>query len=236
MIGSLAKSAYVRVMRVLRALVRPLGLLGWLEGRKGRTARWLRSLFAIHDIDDMVRLDLPWWTFDALDEMDAFLAARPGARVFEFGSGASTLWLAKRAGSVVSVDHDPGWFDLVAARLADSPHVTLVKRPADAVSDPDYTSGKEGYGGQSFRAYASEIDRQEGLFDVIVIDGRARSACLRHAANRLTPGGVILFDNSARKRYRAAIEGAGLRVRRLGGLTAALPVADETTLLHAADG
>ncbi|MEM7668603.1 MAG: class I SAM-dependent methyltransferase [Pseudomonadota bacterium] len=232
MIDRIAKSAYVAVMRVARGVVKPLGLLGWLERRKGQTARWLRSLFAIHDIDDMVRLDLPWWTFRAIDAAENFLAGRPDARVFEFGSGASTLWLAKRAAGVISVDHDAGWHDLVRGRLPETGNVTLVMRPADpGAPDPAYLSEKSGYGGQSFQAYASEIDHHEGLFDLIVIDGRARVACLRHALAKRAPGGMILFDNSGRARYRDAIDGSGLAVRRLGGLTVALPVGDETTLL-----
>lgn len=236
MIGEIAKPAYVAVMRAARMVLRPLGLLRWLEGRGGLWSRWMRSLFAIHDIDDMVHLDLPWWTIRAIDEADAFLAQRPGARVFEFGSGASTLWLAKRAAEVISVDHDPGWHELVKTRLSDSKHVTLLMRPADRdATDPMYHSEKAGYRGQGFQAYATEIERQDGQFDLIVIDGRARPACLRHALGKRAPGGLILFDNSGRARYRAAIEGAGLDVRRLGGLTVALPVADETTLLSGPD-
>ena len=74
-----------------------------------RAATWARSLFAIHDIDQLARLGVPWWTFDSADRIAAFLRLRPDARIFEWGSGASTLWLAERAGSVHSVEHHAGW-------------------------------------------------------------------------------------------------------------------------------
>ena len=49
------------------------------------------------------------------------------------------------------------------------------------------------------------IDEIPGLFDLIVIDGRAREACLDAALSRLSPGGIILFDNTNRRRYRSAL-------------------------------
>src|SRR3546814_1018846 len=70
---------------------------GWL--------RWSASLFAIHDIERMIALGLPWWNVAATREVAEFLRARPKARVFEYGAGASTIWLARHAAGVVSVEH-----------------------------------------------------------------------------------------------------------------------------------
>ncbi|HEY0953010.1 MAG TPA: hypothetical protein VGD85_22645, partial [Nocardioides sp.] len=110
------KRAYVTVLRVARAVLAATGLLRVLDAaaRRSRTALWVRSWLAIYDLDDMLALDVPWWTFAAADAVEDFLRARPGARVLEWGSGASTVWLARRAGSVVTVEHDPAW----AARTA----------------------------------------------------------------------------------------------------------------------
>ena len=54
-----------------------------------------------------------------------------------------------------------------------------------------------------------------GEFDLVVVDGRARVACLQHAAKRLAPGGIVLFDDTQRPRYRAGLEGSGLQVQRI---------------------
>ncbi len=228
------KSAYVGAARQARGLAERAGLLAWLDARRDqRTALWVRSLFAIHDIDAMVALDLPWWTFDAIDAADAFLAARPGARVFEYGSGASTIWLGRRAGHVVSVDHDAPWHDIVKRFAAAMPQIALRMVPPDAVpdADPRYRSEKPGWRDRSFRAYVHAIDDEPGDFDMIVIDGRNRAACLEHSKDRLAPGGMIVFDNSSRSRYRAAIAGSGLHRAETRGLTACLPYPDATTLL-----
>jgi len=69
---------------------------------------------------------------------------------------------------------------------------------------------------------------------LIVIDGRARPACLHHALPRLKKDGMILFANSHRRPYRRAIAEAPLKAIRTRGLTACLPYPDETTLLQRA--
>ena len=49
----------------------------------------------------------PWWTYAATAWLRA--ALNDTQRVFEFGSGGSTSWLAERVASVHSVEHDPLW-------------------------------------------------------------------------------------------------------------------------------
>jgi hypothetical protein len=231
------KNIYVGTVRGGRNVAARAGLLGMLERRRdSRTALWLRSLFAIYDIDDLSGLDLPWWTFDAIEKVDRFLKGRPNARVFEYGSGASTIWLARRAGEVVSVEHDAQWFPEVERRLAGFSHAKLrfVAPDATPSADPRYASDKPAWRGRTFHDYVHAIDAEPGQFDLIVVDGRARTACLEYARTRLAPGGLIVFDNSHRAPYRRAIANSGMDWERTRGLAACLPYPDETTLMRAA--
>ena len=230
------KHAYVAGVRGFRPIAERIGLLGALERRaaNSRGARWLRSLFAIYDIEDMAELDLPWWTYAAIEEADKFLKSRSSPRVFEYGSGASTIWLARRAASVTSIEHDRPWHGVVSKRLAAHKNAAVKLIEADAEPVPGYLSEKPGWQGRSFRQYASAIDNESGHFDLVVVDGRARGACLAHAIKKLAPDGMILFDNSQRARYRTAIAASGLKAQMYRGLTACLPYPDETTLLRSA--
>jgi len=231
------KSFYVGTVRGGRNVAARTGLLRTLERRRdSRTALWLRSLFAIYDIDDLSGLDLPWWTFEAIEKVDRFLKERPNARVFEYGSGASTIWLARRAAEVISVEHDAAWFPEVERRLSGFPHARLrfVAPDATPSADARYASDKPAWRGRTFRDYVHAIDAEEGMFDLIVVDGRARTACLEHARTRLAPGGLIVFDNSHRAPYRRAIAASGMAWERTRGLAACLPYPDETTLMRAA--
>lgn len=228
------KAAYIRVVRVVGIPLRALGLLALLQRRAphSRTATWLVSLLAIHDVDGLHRLDVPWWTFDSADRVAAWLRDHPGARVFEWGSGASTLWLAARAGSVHSVEHHAGWAEVLAPRLPANVDLRVVE--AVATSDPAVPSAKPGHAGLDFAAYVAAIDAVPGDFDIVVIDGRAREACLARAVDRLAPGGIIVFDNVDRRRYLDAIETVGdrLSVTMTRGLTPALPYPTRTALLR----
>lgn len=239
------KRMYVFLLRGLRSLLAVTGLLGVLDrlARRRRWALWVRSWLSIYDLDDMLRLDVPWWTFEAADEVAAFLAERPGARVLEWGSGASTVWLSQRAGAVTSIEHDPRWAARTARALAarDADNVELrVVEPTRLVPPGGVPSAKPGYAGLDFERYADAVDAVPGELDLVVIDGRAREACLARAIDRLADGGLIVFDNVDRERYRDAIEalsssrGTRLQVGWTRGITPALPYPTRTALIRAA--
>jgi len=227
------RNAYVTAMRKLRTPLARVGVLDWLE-RYPRNAFlfWLRSLFAIHDIDDMVRLGVPWWTFPSIRLVDGFLSARPGAKVFEFGAGASTVWLAARAGSVYFVEHDPVWYPRVnqVVRGFANVHGRLREAPSSAVPGR-WSSARRGWTGRSFEEYVAAIREPGEIFDLVVVDGRCRSRCLEAATDCLCEDGLIVFDNSIRWRYRAAIEDSGLNALNAFGFSPAAPYPGCTTLL-----
>ena len=177
--------------------------------------RWLASLLAIHQPKRMIALDCPWWNVAATGKVERFLAARPDARVFEYGAGASTAWLARRAGEVISVEHHAGWHGALGPMIADHRNVTLWHREL------------EGDG------YIGAIAEAGGAFDLIVVDGRRRVECLAQAIPFLKPDGIVLFDDSARRRYRAAIAGCGLKEDWNYGRSYCVPYPDASSILHA---
>lgn len=228
------KRLYVSVMRRLRGLLAAVGILGLLDraALRSRTALWLRSWLSIYDLDDMLAFDVPWWTFEAADRVESFLAAHPGARTLEWGSGASTLWLAKRGAVVSSVEHDADWAKHMRSLLPASVTLTLVE-PTPA-GPGAVLSHKPGFEGLDFAGYVAAVDEVPGEFDLVVIDGRAREACLDRVADRVTPGGLVVFDNVDRRRYREAIERHRGRFEVIWtrGLTPSLPYPTRTALLE----
>src|SRR5690606_2632205 len=62
-----------------------------------------------------------------------------------------------------------------------------------------FGSESPGFQDVSFQRYVESVhDYPPGSFDVIVVDGRARNACLRAARKHVKPGGLIVLDNSDR--------------------------------------
>ncbi len=107
----------------------------------------------------------------------AFLARhlRPTDRVWEFGSGGSTLWLANRVKSVTSVEHDRGYasdllatMDLIETRGDIS---LLYVPPSSSYTEGTLDDGDYG----SFRGYVSTYNGRN--IDVVLFDGRARKSC-----------------------------------------------------------
>jgi hypothetical protein len=232
----LLSDSYVSTVHRARPFAERLGALTWLEGRgrENRRALWLRTLFEIYRVEGLLALDLCWWTFAAQDAVAAHLAARPGARVFEYGSGASTVWLARRAAEVHSVEHDLGWAETMRSQLADrsNVHLRAVAPTRRRSTIGEAPSGRRGYADADFADYVRAIDDVPGTCDVIVIDGRSRASCLDHARARLAPDGLIVFDDPHRARYRAAIASCGLEVTHFRGLKPCLPYRDGTALLR----
>ena len=91
---------------------------------------------------------------------------------------------------------------------------------------------EEGHGRLDFSRYVEQIDVVGGTFDLVVVDGRAREACLTAALPHLADNGLIVFDNSMRRRYRTAIASAPVTEQEYRGLTPTLPYPDQTSLLR----
>jgi hypothetical protein len=160
--------------------------------------------------------ELPWISFAAIDRLRSVL--RPDMTVFEYGSGGSTLFWARRVAHVHSIEHDPEWFsrvrDAVAVRGLTNVSLELREpsRPEKAIdndpADPDgYASDDERYRGSSFERYARSIEAcPDGSLDVVMIDGRARPSCFKHGHPKVRPGGYLILDNSERSYYHQILD------------------------------
>jgi hypothetical protein len=193
--------------QVYRFLEQYLGKRGW--------AKSVADGGAV-DLDGAI----PWYTYPAITEIARVLPA--SAKVFEYGSGNSTLWWRAHADEVVSVEHDADWHAHANTgsgadiRLRDAGDQTneayfdpireIAKPvPAPPASLDAATITRRGLTSEPFLSYVAELMTfPEGYFDVIVVDGMARSACARLASDRLKPGGFIVFDNSDREEYADA--------------------------------
>lgn len=206
-------------------------------GQRRHLARWLASLAPGH----LLRRGLPWIVYDAIDHLDA-LDMR-GWRVFEYGSGGSTRYWLRRGAGVISVEHDPAWHALVRAavpaaapldyRLAapePDPDPAAVPDPADPAACVSANYPRERL---RYTRYVAQIDGcADGSLDLVLVDGRARPACLARAAPKLRPGGLLVLDNSDRPHYTARLGDALASFRPLvfRGAIPCIPIFSETTI------
>jgi predicted O-methyltransferase YrrM len=184
--------------------------------RKPRMARFFRQWNTLRTSDrSALEAGVPWLAIEAIEWLDGYLDAQ--MRAFEWGSGGSTLFLARRVRALVTVEHDATWHDAVSRQLESAgfencryllrePVPETERRDASAVPGA-YASSDEGFAGRSFREYCAAIDvYPDESFDLVVVDGRARPSCIWHARTKVRQGGVIIVDNSERPHYVPAFE------------------------------
>lgn len=171
-------------------------------------ARWKRALRpGANSLDGRTA----WISFPAIDALNRLL--KPTDRVFEYGGGGSTLFWLDRVAEVVTVEHDAQWYAALEKRMQQEggarwTGLLVPPTPGTLVPGPDpaepahFASTDEASQGFHYRDYVQAIDRfPDGHFDVLMIDGRARTSCLARATPKLKRGGLLVLDNAERTHY-----------------------------------
>jgi hypothetical protein len=161
----------------------------------------------------------PWYTFPAITFLKDII--KPTWKVFEYGSGYSTLFFSKHVQELISIEHDKEWHDSL---LVENPNlnVHLVTQNADAhiestacynnfienfdqIRTNNYEHDfRHGLISNEFGGYASKIfEAPAKHYDLVVIDGMARALCavMTVESYRLKDNGIIILDNSDRWQY-----------------------------------
>jgi predicted O-methyltransferase YrrM len=156
----------------------------------------------------------PWIASSAVRELERLL--------LEIGSGRSTAWYAERVRSVVSLEHDPGWHRQVSLSLSDRGIRNVDLRLRDAADFRDEVR-----------------DFEDRSFDVIIVDSgdetdpntAGRVGLVVEAKEKLRPCGLLVLDNSDRRRYRRVdTEMSAWHVTRFVGLQVIPLTASETSI------
>jgi hypothetical protein len=173
-------------------------------------------------------LELPWITLLARDYIEQYMRNKPkqAVKVLEYGSGGSSLFFLKHAAEVVSVEHSEEWFNKVRnyieLRKIKGWNGQLIKpelrdNTTDALNPSNplhYFSCDENFANFTFKAYSSYIDSfPNNYFDIVLVDGRSRPACLRHSMPKIKKGGLLVLDNSEREYYHTDIKIEGPEFR-----------------------
>lgn len=172
--------------------------------------RWMKDK---HAGDNTLSRELPWMTYDAIDFLSSITT--PDMTVFEWGSGGSTLFFARRCRSVISIEHDRKWSELLADKLRklSVDNVDYFEIPGEEIPDwtkrdyrnpDDFISNDRNSVGLSYEKYVKSIDEYpDHSFDIVVVDGRVRNSCVKRAIPHVKKGGYLVVDNTDRKYYLA---------------------------------
>lgn len=135
-------------------------------------------------------------------------------QAFEWGSGASTLYYGSRLpfGSFwQSVEHDANWYQQTSQEAArwDSQRIAVCHIPPDRIwhdtgDDGDYATFR------NYVLFPTTLGRQ---FDLILVDGRARVACMAVGWELLQDDGVMILHDAERPEYRPGIPTTCYQIR-----------------------
>lgn len=159
----------------------------------------------------------PLYTTPALEYLDSIV--QPTWKVFEYGGGNSTNYYAAHCAETHTVEHNKSWYNTI---INNNPDATVYHIEADNLVIDDAAQLNAEFDNMQFslpirdgydhsyneyhglindrhQGYASMICKQPaGYFDVVVVDGMARSRCLWYAAHMVNSTGIIILDNSDR--------------------------------------
>lgn len=117
---------------------------------------------------------IPWYTYPLIEYLENIDLR--GIRIFEYGSGNSSLYYLRRGAVVTSVEDDPDWHARIDGNRPDHRYL-LAASPQEYVARP-------------------EIENS----DIVVIDGSHRAQCAAYVIEKIHTGAtdpaLVIFDNS----------------------------------------
>lgn len=142
---------------------------------------WDKEYAISRSIDDKVCEDkdgnpLPWYTYPAIEYLSQF--DYTDKKIFEYGCGYSSLFWARRAQKVISIEDNLDYFNKWSANFKEA--------------NLDIRWRDEG------DIYENAIFEDNDVYDVIVIDGKRRFQCAEAAIKKIANGGMIILDDSDR--------------------------------------
>src|SRR3989339_2290400 len=121
----------------------------------------------------------PWITIDMIKILENFL--KPSDIGFEFGSGSSSVWLAKKTQYLTTVENDPGWTKKVQELILRNGLTEKIRLVEVAKNPKDYI--------------APVRDIQNESLDYGFVDGFYRDECILALVPKIKRGGVLIVDN-----------------------------------------
>lgn len=118
--------------------------------------------------------------------------------MLEYGSGASTAYYARKVKKLTSLEYSKKWHKKVEDSIKKLKNVELVLIPCKKVKPATY---------DIYRNYINWPKTRKDIWDVVLIDGRARQWVAKSILDNITKDSIVLvhdwgpLDNPKRERY-----------------------------------
>ena len=169
-----------------------MGVIGSLLNNYSKgTARQFDHIFKLGNNK------MPYMKYKEVEFFTEILHSLKPKRILEYGCGFSTAYFTQilpKDIEWVSIEHNQEWFDAVKESLAGNTKVELhfVK--------PEVSSWTSGGTYSDFKSYV-DYPEKLGKFDLILVDGVAREACIQKSHSLLNDGGIVVVHDCNRTKY-----------------------------------
>lgn len=132
-------------------------------------------------------LNLPWWSYKAIEYVDTIVQNK---KIFEYGTGGSTVRFAKAAKSITAVEDNKEWAEIMNEYLKkqDIKNVEIKYEYFDFKKSDNFINS----------SYLLSIGDED--YDIVIIDGQdetfqERIICFHHTDKSRKPGQHIIVDD-----------------------------------------
>lgn len=158
----------------------------------GCPAEGLRYLRDQRDGRTPLQQGQPYFSWSAIDFLRQ--QVKPGSRLFEYGSGGSTLFFLNLGCEVTSVETSSEWVDIVKQAVGANLKWHLIEHCHDNPTQVQIAA---------FPRYV----RAGAPWDIVVVDNTEtdnlrRMSCAAEAIQFIRPGGMLVFDDAYLPEYR----------------------------------
>lgn len=150
------------------------------------------------------RLNRPMMRYREIDLISELIEKLNPVRVLEWGSGYSTLYFPKKLSKEanwLAIEHNEPWSSRINNKNK-NPNVEIIWiEPENSMWNDEYNDGTY----DDLKSYI-EYPTQKGTYDLIIVDGRARKACIIKAKEILNENGILIIHDANREWYHRELE------------------------------
>lgn len=142
----------------------------------------------------------PWMLLEETEILREVLNRLKPMRCLEWGAGYSTLYFPRflpEGSQWIAIEHIAEWANAIQRNPQFSPSTRIMKIPVPEIGAQGEETGEDG----GFQDYIN-APMKLGRFNFILVDGRARNACVELSKKLLSEDGIVALHDANREGYR----------------------------------
>ena len=138
----------------------------------------------------------PWMSQQEIDTILKYL--KPNFTMLEWGCGGSTMFFPHYVANYYSIEHNKQWYDKVLKEKPSNVDMNFVAMNSPIGINRQATSYEElekSSRSTNFYDYIHCPSNFNEIFDIVLVDGRARPECAKYITNYITKDSIVFIHD-----------------------------------------